>query len=94
VTDPLRTSVSDAVVTAIAASPNAVARQDLIGAIRSLLTAAAPDLQLVADGPVVIDAEYEETGRLLNDTERVSLDEHERAVLRSVQVDLQGALDG
>jgi len=97
ITDALRVAVTDAVNVSLAAGAESVSRQDLLAVVRNVLAARAPDLQLVADGPLVVNAEYEETGRLLNDTEQVARDEHERVMLRPekpVTIAMQGELDG
>jgi hypothetical protein len=50
--------------------------------------------QLVANGAIVMNAEYEETGRLLNNTTKVDLETHQVARLRDLALEVQGALDG
>jgi hypothetical protein len=51
-------------------------------------------LQFIADNAVVINAEYEETGRLLNNTEEVPVEEHQVLNLRKVEIRMKEALDG
>ncbi len=51
-------------------------------------------LQFVADNPVVINAEYEETGRLLNNTDEVAVEEHQVLKLRKADIRMKGELDG
>jgi uncharacterized phage protein gp47/JayE len=94
ITDAGQTAVAQQVAAVVLRATSAVARADVLAAVRAGLTLAAPDLQLIADNPVVVNARYEETGRLLNDTDTVPLAEHERAVLDAVTLKLQGELDG
>jgi hypothetical protein len=51
-------------------------------------------LQLAADNPVALNAEFAESGRLLNNADSVALADNERPSLRNLGVNLKGALDG
>jgi Baseplate J-like protein len=56
---------------------------------------AGPTGFILADAvPVVVNASYEETGRLLSDLATLELAEHELVVLRTVEVEPIGVLDG
>jgi hypothetical protein len=94
ITDAAQTAVTNALNLKLAASGNGLSKKDLVDAVRDALKTAAPDLQLIADNPVVLNAEYEETGRVLNDTDQVELADHESPVLRKLTVKLKGELDG
>lgn len=69
-------------------------KADLRSLISRTLTSAAPGLQLVADNAVVMNALYEESGRVLNNTDEVPVESHQILALGSLRVQLQGALDG
>jgi uncharacterized phage protein gp47/JayE len=77
----------------LAAVQNGLSKKQIADAIRSALTATAPDLQLIEDNPVVLNAKYDETGRVLNDTDQLPLEEHQLPVLRKLTVMPMGALD-
>lgn len=62
--------------------------------IRQLLESAGGLLQLVEAQPVVMNAFYEESGRLLNNADAVPIETHQVLELRNVKVSFKGALDG
>ena len=66
--------------------------------VRALITRAlasgAPGLQLMQDNAVILNAQYEESGRVLNNTDEVPVESHQVLTLGSLRVQLQGALDG
>lgn len=94
VTEALQAAVTNTVNQKLAAGKNGIAKQDLLNAVRATVAGAQPDLQLIQDNPVILIAEYEETGRILNDTDQVALAAHELPVLRTMTVKFQGELDG
>ncbi len=77
-----------------AAAQEKLLKSDLRSAITQTLAGSAPGLQLVADNAVVMNAQYEESGRVLNNTDEVSVESHQILTLGSMKVQLQGALDG
>jgi uncharacterized phage protein gp47/JayE len=52
------------------------------------------DFHLPPSGGITLNALYEDTGRQLVDTEKVLLEDHHRAELRQVRIEVPGALDG
>jgi hypothetical protein len=94
ITDALQKAVTDAVNVTLSAAKGGISKQNVADAVRFTITANAPELQLIADNPVVVSAEYEETGRILNDTDQVALAEHEMPLLRKLTLKLMGELDG
>ncbi|HEX5832794.1 MAG TPA: baseplate J/gp47 family protein [Pyrinomonadaceae bacterium] len=69
-------------------------KSDLRTVITRVLASAAPGLQLITDNAVIVNAQYEESGRVLNNTDEVPVESHQVLTLGSVNVQLQGALDG
>ena len=69
-------------------------KTDLRTQISSTITAQAPGLQLIAPNAVVINAQYEESGRLLNNTDEVSVESHQILKLGTLRMEAQGELDG
>ncbi|HEU4796905.1 MAG TPA: baseplate J/gp47 family protein [Pyrinomonadaceae bacterium] len=69
-------------------------KADIRSLITRTLTSTAPGLQLVADNAVVVNALYEESGRVLNNTDEVPVESHQILTLGTLRVQLQGALDG
>jgi uncharacterized phage protein gp47/JayE len=92
VTPPIETAINDAVKGALTAARDKLSK----AALRTAIGAAIADtgLQFVADNAVVINAEYEETGRLLNNTDEVAVEEHQVLELRKADVRMKGELDG
>jgi hypothetical protein len=108
VTDAIRTSVRSAIERVLAGATGTLTRDALRDAIAQALAEAAqaadvrgreaqapvpPALILAERDPVVVNAAYEETGRLLNNTAEVELAEHEVASLGNLVVELPGILD-
>src|SRR5439155_19159569 len=85
-------SVQDAVARVLAAARGTVERAQLRHEIAAALAALPPAIQLVEDGGVALNAEYEETGRLLNTTETAALEPHQVPVARDVRLTMPGAL--
>ena len=94
VTAAVQSAVTSAIDGLLSGAKGSIARQDLTAAIRSTLAAQAPQLQLAADNPVALNAEFAESGRLLNNADSVALADNERPSLRNLGVNLKGALDG
>jgi uncharacterized phage protein gp47/JayE len=94
ITDSLQTSATSAVNLILSAGKNGVSKQAIVDAVRGAIASGTPDLQLIADNPVVVNATYEETGRTLNDTDQVALAEHEMPLLGKLTLKFQGDLDG
>jgi hypothetical protein len=92
--DALRALVADSVNQLLSAATGKLVTADLVAAIRSTLLAKAPQVQFVASNPVVVNAEFVESGRLLNHTDSVALADNESPSLRNLSVNLTGALDG
>jgi hypothetical protein len=86
--------LSDAVNNMLASGTRNIQRQDLVVAIRTAVNAAAPQLQLAADNPVVLSAKFVESGRLLNNADAVALADNEVPSLGVLTVNVKGALDG
>ena len=92
VTPPIETAINDTVKGALTAARDKLSRADLRAAIGAVI--ADTGLQFVADNPVVINAEYEETGRLLNNTDEVVVEEQQVLELRKADIRMKGELDG
>lgn len=89
----LQAAVDAAVGRALAAG-TAVRREDVAAAVGEAIGVTAPELQLAAQDAVVVNATYEESGRLLSAADVVNLEDHELAVLGTAVVERVGALDG
>ncbi|MCI0490298.1 MAG: hypothetical protein L0229_27210, partial [Blastocatellia bacterium] len=88
---------TDAAIRGAIESALTAARTDLSKtALREAISAAIANtgLQLVAENAVVLNAEYEQTGRLLNNTDSVSIESHQALELREMRAEVQGELDG
>jgi uncharacterized phage protein gp47/JayE len=92
--DALQSACTDAVNLLLASGNTTIAKTDLFSRIRATVTAKAPQLQLTADNPVVLNAEFVESGRLLNNTDSLALADNEAPSLRHCTVNTKGALDG
>jgi uncharacterized phage protein gp47/JayE len=92
ITPLIKTAINDAIKGALAAARDKLSKTDLRSAISNAI--AGSDLQFVADNAVVVNAEYEETGRLLNNTDEVPVEEHQVLNLRKADIKMKGALDG
>ena len=80
--------------TAFASTHEKLLKSDLRALITRVLASAAPGLQLLTDNAVAVNAQYEESGRVLNNTDEVPVESHQVLMLGSLKVQLQGALDG
>jgi uncharacterized phage protein gp47/JayE len=92
VTPLIETAINDTVKGALAAARDKLSKAGLRAAIGAVI--ADTGLQFVADNPVIINAEYEETGRLLNNTDEVAVEEHQVLELRKADIRMKGELDG
>ena len=77
-----------------AATREKLLKSDLRALVTRTLASVAPGLQLLTDNAVVINAQYEESGRVLNNTDDVPVEPHQLLTLGTLKVQLQGALDG
>jgi hypothetical protein len=94
VTPALRSSLQAAIEGALSAAGQLVRRDDVQAAVGAALAANAPALQFVEREGLVLNAEFEETGRLVDNLAELPLAEHEVAVLRNFTVEMPGVLDG
>lgn len=94
ITPALNAAVEADLKTTFASTREKLLKSDLRALITRTLASAAPGLQLLTDNAVVINAQYEESGRVLNNTDEVPVELHQLLTLGSVKVQLQGALDG
>jgi uncharacterized phage protein gp47/JayE len=90
----LTTAVEGAVRGALTGATERLLKTELRSVISSTITAQAPGLQLIANNAVVINAQYEESGRLLNNTDEVSVESHQVLTLGTLRIEMQGDLDG
>ena len=94
ITPALNTALETDLKVALAAAAGKLLKTDLRSLISKTLASAAPGLQLLPDNAVVVNATYEESGRLLNNTDEVTVESHQILTLGSLKLQLQGALDG
>jgi uncharacterized phage protein gp47/JayE len=92
--DALKGPLTDAVTLVLASGNRNIAKSDLVSAVRAKVAAVTPELQLAADNPVSLNAEFAESGRLLNNADTLALAENELPSLRNLSVNVKGALDG
>jgi uncharacterized phage protein gp47/JayE len=92
VTPALTAAIETDVRAALASAHEQLAKEDLRALITRVL--ANTGLQLVPDDAVVVNAHYEESGRVLNNTDEVPVESHQILSLGTLKVQLQGALDG
>lgn len=92
VTPQLDAAINDAVNRVVASARGSLSKADLMVAIRSAIETS--NLQLTQDNAVVVNAEYEESGRLLNNTDEVPIEEHQAVEPRNVSIEVRGVLDG
>jgi len=93
VTDALRTSIRTAIEGVLAAASGTIRRDDVRSAVVTALGGPTADLILTERDGLVLNATYEETGRLLNNADSVALAEHEVALLADLAVDMASTLD-
>jgi hypothetical protein len=80
----------------LAMGPHSLTQAELASAIRTVINpdAQLPRLQFIPGNAVALNAEYEETGRVLNNANEVALEEHHVPRLRQLSLVLPGVLDG
>ena len=84
--------IRDAINTELAKASAALTRETLQRVIQAQVDKEGT-FQMVRSGAVALNAEYEETGRLLNNTETVDLAANQVARLQNLNVNIQGDLD-
>ena len=94
ITPALNAALETDLKASFAAAREKLLKPDLRALITRTLTSATPGLQLLTDNAVVVNASYEESGRVLNNTDEVPVESHQVLTLGSLKVQLQGALDG
>lgn len=86
------TAATDAINRALAAAQG---ESELSKAeLKTEIMKSVPALQLMEGDAVILNAEYEETGRLLNNTDKVALETHQVPELRDLNIQARGVLDG
>lgn len=84
----------EAAVEGVLAAGGSIDKADLVLAVAAALDGQEPPLALVEGaGALVLNASYTETGRLLNNTEAVSLAPYERPALVRLTLQMPGGLD-
>jgi uncharacterized phage protein gp47/JayE len=94
ITPALNTALETDLRTTFGSTREKLLKSDLRALITRVLASAAPGLQLIKDNAVVVNAQYEESGRVLNNTDDVPVESHQVLTLGALKVQLQGALDG
>ena len=94
VTPALKGAVEDSVRAVVGRADRTFTRAALEQAVKSAVAGAGGNLRLADSRGVVLNAEYEETGRLLSDTEGVTAEANELLQIRSVDISILGDLDG
>jgi uncharacterized phage protein gp47/JayE len=94
VTPALRTAITDAIHRVLVAARGKLLKTDIKTEVSAALEAVTPHLQLIASNALVLNAEYEETGRLLNNAEEISLEKYQVPELREPVIKIVGVLDG
>ena len=93
VTQDHHSAVEDTINRTLAATQDKLSKANVKLEISAVIETIEPTLQLIAGNAVVVNAEYEETGRLLNDTDEVALEEHQVPELRQLTIEIPGVLD-
>jgi hypothetical protein len=93
ISQALDTEIQSAIRHVLAAASTELTRERLQAEVKQAV-GGDQQFQLVANGAVVLNAEYEETGRLLNNTTKVDLEPHQFARLRDLALEVKGTLDG
>jgi len=91
VTQELYTTVESAINRTLASVEGELTKTQLRSALRSEIQSFG--IQFIAKDGVVINAEYEETGRLLKNTEAASLQVNQVPQLRDLSIKIPGVLD-
>jgi uncharacterized phage protein gp47/JayE len=94
VSQGLDAAINAAIQAALASAGGGLTLAAVRAAVAAALAAADDRLQLTERNGVVINAEYEETGRQLNNTETVAVEEQQVLRPRRVEIQIPGELDG
>lgn len=86
--------IEDIVNTIFAGTVKKLSRAGLIDKIKALINTQQLAVTLIQDQPVFIDVTFEETGRVLKNTEEVQWEDHHSPSLKELKVDEKGELDG
>lgn len=89
----LQTAIESAVSQKLAETTDALTREAIFSTIKAVVDQES-SWQLTARGAVLLSAEYEENGAVLNNTEIVRLAANQAPRLKSLEVRLKEALDG
>lgn len=92
--DTLKSAITDAINLQLSSGNRNITRAALTDAIRVVVAAKAPRLQLAPGTPVSLNATFAESGRLLNNTDTLALADNETPSLATLAVNVVGALDG
>lgn len=92
VSDQVHSAIEDAVNRAFVAGDRSITKRAVTDAVRAAM--AGSGVELVEPDPVVLNAEFEESGRLLSDTAEVVLEPYEEATLGAVEFEPAGVLNG
>lgn len=87
----LEGAIEDAVNRQLATEKNSIIRNELQTAIKEMLEETG--LQLVENSPVVLNALFEETGKILNNTPEINLASHQVPEIRNLKVEMPEVLD-
>lgn len=93
VTDDLYNAVEDSIHSILTVAQDKFSKIELKSAINGAVQQIDSRLQFIAGDFIIINAEYEETGRLLNNTDEVSLEENQVPELRDLNIEIKGVLD-
>jgi hypothetical protein len=94
VDDALKAAITNAINQKLSGNRN-ITRTDITNAIRQVVTARVPQqLQLIAGNAVSLNATFQESGRLLNNTDTLALADNESPVLGQLSVNVTGPQNG
>jgi hypothetical protein len=94
VSQALQSAVTSAIKKTLDTAGSSLMKAVLRDAIKAAIENDGKSLQLTQNNPVVLNAEYEQSGRLLLDTDQVAVAENQVFELRKVDIKIPGALDG
>lgn len=94
VSQALQTAVTSAIKKILDTAGSSLTKTALRDAIKAAIENDGKSLQLTQNNPVVLNAEYEQSGQLLLDTDQVAVAENQIFELRKVDIKIPGALDG
>ncbi len=91
--EELHNAVEDAINEIFASAEDKITKDTIKKEVKSLVQTAG--FQLIEGNSIVLNAEYEETGLLLNNTDEISLERHQDPELRQpLKIEMKGVLDG